>query len=746
MTARLLVLALALVALATQPFAYDLLALKRSILLAAASALLLLPPMQRAFVRTIGGAARRVVVVAGGFALAAACALATQAPGSGERVIVLRGLLELLLAILAGLLVREVAWERGETLLRGIVALGGVLGAVAVGQALGLDPVYGPRTAPVPEATFGNSAAFAAFAAPCFAVAAARAGRPRALLAALATALLAAALVLARSRGAWLAAAAGLAAALLLLRRAAIPRARARAAGAAALGVAAGLAIALAAAPGSEAAARPLGLGLERSSNRVRLDVARSTLALVAERPLLGCGPGRFRDEYPRVRREREARIGTREGAASEVDHPHNEPLRLLAEGGALTGVLAMLALAGLAAVLARAPRATRGDDGSSRAALAAGGVAWLAASLTWSTLYDPACALLGALLAGGVLACEDEVSSSRPRELPFARLFAAAVAAASLWLALPTLRAELSDWRAARDGALDRGDLDALARAAALDRFNVDRQYSIGVQFLRAARGDAGAADHHLARARECLQRALDLVPAHVASWQALAEAAARAGDDETARAAIARLHALEPWRGGVEAGLAELLASAGRELAAARARLDAEGDSAVAPLLAQARALRGARRGRLAAQILDLIAPRAPEDGDLWRELALALQELGDDAGRRRAFRQSQIAYAVTALGEMQSEKARENLAVARRFAPAEPGSTAIEELLEACVDMQRARPDAARARLEALDPAAALGAAQIAPPTAARFLRMLAAQPALKLEIERLGLDRL
>jgi hypothetical protein len=262
----------------------------------------------------------------------------------------------------------------------------------------------------------------------------------------------------------------------------------------------------------------------------------------------------------------------------------------------------------------------------------------------------------------------------------------------------------------------------------------------------LQAARQDASGDDRFVKSARRCLQRALELVPHHVASLDALAEVEACAGDEAATRAALVRAHALEPWRGSVDARLGELLANAGHELAAARARLDAEGDAAIAPIYAQAKELRALGRNRPAAQVLDLIAPRAPEDGDLWRELALALQGLGDELGYRRAYRQSQIAYALAALADgSRSEEARTNLNVARRCAPTGE-STALEDLLETCVDLQRNRIDAARERLAQLEPAAALAAAQTASPTAARLLRMLAAQPALKLEIERLGLDRI
>ncbi len=744
MTAKLLVLALALVALATQPFAFDLLPLKRAAFLAATSLLLLLPAFQRALVRTIDGAPRQLVLVPGAFALAAAIAIARNRLGGDEIVVVLRAVLELLLFALAALLARDVAWERGETLVGGVVLLGGLLGAAAIAQVLGFDPIYGEGSPRLPVATFGNGNAFAAFAAPCLAVAAARSARPRAWLAAAAAIALAAALVVARARGAWIAGAAGAIVALLLLRRRSLPWPRT--AIVLGTGVLLGLGVDLGAARAGELARKPLGLGLERSSNVVRLDVARATFSLVKLHPLVGCGPGRFRDQYPLVRLEREARTPTREAAPSEVDHPHDEPLRLAAEGGALTAVAALLAVVAAALSFGRAEKATRADDGTTKAALAGGGVAWFAASLTWSTLYDPANALLGALLMGGALAGEVEMAQSRPRERPLALLVTALLLCGSLGLAAPTLLAELDDWRVARDGTRDRGDLEELARAAELDAFNLERQYSIGTLFLQAARLDPATPDLQLSRARDCFERALALVPNHVDSLEAQAEVETRRGDEKAALRRLKRARSLAPWRGDADAALNELLTSLGRELAAARRRLEAEGDAAVAPLLEQAKALRAAGRTRPAAQVLDLIAATRPEDGDLWRELALALKELDDDDGYRRAYRQSQLAFALAALQDgARSEQARTNLALARRCAPDAAGATALEELLEACVDLQRGRIEEARRRLESLDAISARAATAGATPTAKRFLKLLAAQPALKNEVERLGLPR-
>src|SRR6185436_17252505 len=100
--------------------------------------------------------------------------------------------------------------------------------------------------------------------------------------------------------------------------------------------------------------------------------------------------------------------------------------------------------------------------------------------------------------------------------------------------LAEPTLRAEWVDARAARDGTLDRSELDALAAVAEDDGLNLERQYAIGLQFLAAARADTTGTDLFLQRADRCFRRALELVPHHVGSLLARAEIEARRGGEE--------------------------------------------------------------------------------------------------------------------------------------------------------------------------------------------------------------------
>ncbi len=744
MTAALLVAALALVAAATQPYAFDLLALKRSLLFLSALPLLASRPLQQLLGRPLHGPLKALVGALGVLLLAGfagnlnptfASASAPSAP-----VLAWRSTFEFLLFVLLALLTREVAWEQAGRLLAGITWIGAALALVALLQVAGFDPIYGAQSLRVAVATFGNSNAFAAFAAPALAVAIGLASRERALAARVGVVLLAAALVVARGRGGWLAATIGALAALLVAAR--TGRSWRPAAGMLLIGGALGFALTLGPRGGDEQASKPLGLGLERRSNVVRLEVAKATLEVIADAPWIGHGPGSFRHEFPLHRRAAEAAIATRDGAASEVDHPHVEWLRLAAEGGWLTAGLVAVALLGTLLAAARGPKVARADDGAMRAAAAGGVVAWLIASLTWSTLYDPATALLGALLLGIASAGEEEVTLVAPRNAWLARLFSVGLALLLAWSGAPTLAAEWREFSAARTGRIDASELAAIA---ALDSNNPERQYATGALFLVQARSaPPAAAPALLAGARTAFARALKLLPRHVPSLAGLAEVSSRQGDAVESRRLLIRLQQLEPWRGSVATASAALAAAAGRDLDAAEQRLANEGDAAIAPLFAQAQAWRVAGRNRNAAQLLDLLVQSAPEQGDLQREFALALKDLDDDSGYRRAFRRSQLCFALDALEAGEAKAARGNLEIARRYLP-EGASASLEELLQACSELQSGDFTAAKQRLESLDPAAVQTSLASAGPRLLAQLRLLHAAPTLAPAAERLQLPR-
>jgi O-antigen ligase len=155
--------------------------------------------------------------------------------------------------------------------------------------------------------------------------------------------------------------------------------------------------------------------GEDRTAS-VRLGLWKGTLRLTAAHPILGCGTGNFRYEFPPYRAPEERRISHegQETSYVEADDPHNSYLALLSESGplALTAILIVLGLS-----LARGIRRAREPDVET-AALAIAGTAGLV-TLAVSGLFNSLSshlpfAVLAAFLAG-VSAPEAAVSSIAP-------------------------------------------------------------------------------------------------------------------------------------------------------------------------------------------------------------------------------------------------------------------------------------------------------------------------------------------
>jgi O-antigen ligase len=282
--------------------------------------------------------------------------------------------LDALLALAAAALGLAASRAQPGALQRGLVYATLVTAIAALFQAIGFDTLFTPGPEEV-VALMGNStragvalalglpAALAALLAP-------HEDEPgwRARLASAALLLGIAALLLTRARGGWLAAAGGLAVTAYCLRGPLLARVRTWAVPVTA-GV--GLALVLAPTPGSllqsklDADSPVLSAG--DTTLDVRLAVWRGTLDMVADRPLLGAGLGRYRERFPPYRDPAEAALPGLAGARTEVDHPHNELLLPFAEGGLPAG-LCLLGFLGW--TLARAVRRARGRarDGAAAA------------------------------------------------------------------------------------------------------------------------------------------------------------------------------------------------------------------------------------------------------------------------------------------------------------------------------------------------------------------------------------------
>jgi hypothetical protein len=159
------------------------------------------------------------------------------------------------------------------------------------------------------------------------------------------------------------------------------------------------------------------------ATNLVRLELWRGALAIAGDHPLAGAGGGRFGDHYPLHRRAVE---WTLSGLASVAEHPHDEPLRILAEYGAI-GCLA--AAGAVLLVCRRLWSARRGADAAGRqsAVAALAGLAALGVfALFWCPTRQPATMLAAATMLG--LALGDARGAGSP----------VAARAPIIWIATP--------------------------------------------------------------------------------------------------------------------------------------------------------------------------------------------------------------------------------------------------------------------------------------------------------------------
>ena len=435
----------------------------------------------------------------------------------------------------------------------------------AVQWSLHPDRVYG-RASPFVTAPFGSYVnhnhfaglvEMAAVVALGAAVAAARrdGGPSPRSLALGGTALgLAATHLASRSRGGLLALAAGLLAlgALTL----AAPSRHARSVRSRVALVAAGLvvvlAFGLAAVPASTRRHLATALrGATDASGEYRVDVARDTMRLAAQRPLLGWGLGAYADAFPSVKRAH---------GDVRTTHAESDVLEFLAEGGvfglAVLGVLGFVIGRGLRA------RVREGRDPWRKGlaiAAAGGAIALLAHSFLDFNLRLPANALAFASLLG---------LSGAPRDAPKGRGGRAASLAGCAVFALLALCA---GWRAAGALAFERAQAvrEPQLRLAAWDGVLARHPYLAEAWRERATLWWAlsgrrsGPIPSRLARAEHDLRRAVALRPHWAEAWADLGWVLSARGDAAGARQAFDRAHASDPTHPGVRSARAAFLAA---------------------------------------------------------------------------------------------------------------------------------------------------------------------------------------
>lgn len=270
--------------------------------------------------------------------------------------------------------------------------------------------------------------------------------------------------------------------------------------------LAAGLAFATAA-PAVRSRFGALGSAHQEASGSFRLGVWRDTLRLVAASPLTGSGLGTFADALPRFK--------TAHGEL-RVEHPENEWLELLAEGG-------LLGFAAVAWGLALALRA-------SLVAARACPDPWLRG------VAHGALAALGALAVHGLIDFNLRIPAN------------AALAAVMAALALAPLAAE----RRPPTSALAAGALAVLLASAALLPLASARRGWVEERRGVVAR-DPVVRDVKQRRLQAELRRAVAQRPTDLEPWLLLAWVEALRGGSERSAALAAHALALDPRRPGV-------------------------------------------------------------------------------------------------------------------------------------------------------------------------------------------------
>jgi len=339
-------------------------------------------------------------------------------------------------------------------------------------------------------------------------------------------------------------------------------------------------------APTSASPASPAAPGGDLGGFAVRLSVGARTLAMFADHPWVGVGPGQFRAQFPPYRAEKE-RLASNQAAGagreSEVEHAHDDFLTTLAEVGILGALLWSAILAWLVVLAIGALR--QAEVARASLALAViGGVcnAFLRAPLT----FNPASASLFFAAAGALIATDSiSIAHARARQMVVVLgLGLLAIQAPRAWsfvrygnsmrlpdgLDLPAALAACPDAPlalslTARKQALDPAQTEAARinwdRVLELRPFNFEALTQAGV--LAANAGDVVAA-------RAFWERAVAIAPERSSVIQNLLLLEARAGDDGGFERISQYALGTTPRAWAIEAGAKELLS--GDERAALR------------------------------------------------------------------------------------------------------------------------------------------------------------------------------
>ncbi len=284
----------------------------------------------------------------------------------------------------------------------------------------------------------------------------------------------------------------------------------------------------------------------------VRGKILVRTLRLARANLLLGVGPGQFAARFPPFRDPEEIELSTHQrrlDTETEVEHPHDDWILPLVEGGLVAG-LCWIAFLG-AAAWAALRRLAMPEP------LAAAALALLANAGAHGVLcFDAVSSSLAFVSIGALLAREDApITGWTRRFLPFAALALCVIQIPRAW-ALVRHGQALS--------ALGTLDLASGSLERAVDRALEAAPDSVAARSLRAR--FAPAAQHDPALARSIWEQVLALRPNRFEAWMQLGNLAARSGAREQALADFTQAAALDPGHPGLLQNFVTLFAELGR------------------------------------------------------------------------------------------------------------------------------------------------------------------------------------
>ncbi len=421
-------------------------------------------------------------------------------------------------------------------------------------------------------------------------------------------------------------------------------------------------------------------------TNKVRIEIWKSTIDMIGESPFQGAGAGRFVKTFPPFRSAEEARIPGLMGAMTEVETPHNEYLWAAAEGG----VFAALAFACFLFFLFRRLSAAAGpgeagdDDQRLGSASAAGTVAAFAVlSLFSSPLHHPASAVI--LFLAAAQGMREKTCKRIPLGIRHPVLTTGSVivlllfSGTSIWLGG---RGFISDWKAASVGIGEKvgpEEFETLKSAADMDPANIGIISYVGQiagqQWIESeAEPDPG--DPLLREAKKRLQYVLRQRPYHPGALKLLSRIQARCGDLRAASLHMAVYREIIGERGDTEdRKTADLLS--GQALLDRASALFEKGDHEAAAALA------------------DRYLQADPLDGDALYLLGQCLKKTYGE-GEKDVFRRMHLAYALDWIGQGGWKHAASSVKASLRYGEG-MGEAFVLEAIIACNESGEFEPPA-------------------------------------------------